>query len=261
MLGAAVSACDKAEKWQEALLLLHKMAQKELAPDSIAATAALSSCAGASQWELAIHFFNHFHLWKLTIDEVMYSCCIKACAKGAQVQKSFQLLATMQLQKVMPNEICFTATWLLFEGFWVLFGEYIWLVWCLLWYYCVHLCVFDSIGYSCRMLLLPWTCWIKTDTAPKTQSPLLLTKAAAVACKDPGQWRNALALLDHCFEQRLVPNEILYEVAITSSQQANYLRPAILLLESLSARTTSSLSAEKRLRSMDLMDVACAWFL
>lgn len=103
--------------------------------------------------------------------------------------------------------------------------------------------------------------WIKTDTAPKTQCPLSLTKAAAVACKDPGQWRSALALLDHCFQQRLVPNEILYEVAITSSQQSNYLRPAILLLESLSARTTSSLSAEKRLRSMDLMDVACAWFL
>lgn len=117
MLGAAASACDKAEKWQEALLLLHKMAQQELAPDSIAATAALSSCAGASQWELAIHFFNHFHSWKLTIDEVIYSCCIKACAKGAQVQQSFQLLATMQLQKVMPNEICFTATCLLFEGF------------------------------------------------------------------------------------------------------------------------------------------------
>eukprot|EP00435_Cladocopium_sp_Y103_P043941 s552_g12.t1 len=71
------------------------------------------------------------------------------------------------------------------------------------------------------------------------------SEAAAVACKEPGQWRRAMELLEISVWQRLVPNEILYEVAITSSQQANYLRPSILLLESLSARTASSMLPAK----------------
>eukprot|EP00438_Fugacium_kawagutii_P029542 Skav200281 [mRNA] locus=scaffold718:140922:152155:- [translate_table: standard] len=111
ILGAAVSACDKAQKWQEALHLLHQMALNNLVPDSIAATAALSSCAGAGQWELALAFFNQICMWKLTIDEVMYSCCIKACAKGAQADKSFQLLTAMLSRGIVPNEICYTVAW------------------------------------------------------------------------------------------------------------------------------------------------------
>ena len=109
MFGAAVSACDKAQKWQESLLLLDTMAQYKLVPDSIAATAALSSCAGAGQWELALDFFRQLCLWEMTIDEVMYSCCIKACAKGAQAERSFQLLLAMLDCNVMPNEICYTV--------------------------------------------------------------------------------------------------------------------------------------------------------
>jgi hypothetical protein len=54
-----------------------------------------------------------------------------------------------------------------------------------------------------------------------------------------------MELLEISVWQRLVPNEILYEVAITSSQQANYLRPSILLLESLSARAASSMLPAK----------------
>lgn len=111
ILGAAVSACDKAQKWQEALHLLHEMALKNLVPDSIAATAALSSCAGVGQWELALGFFNQICMWKLTIDEVMYSCCIKACAKGAQAERSFQLLMAMLSRDIVPNEICYTVSW------------------------------------------------------------------------------------------------------------------------------------------------------
>ena len=109
MLGAAVSACDVAQKWEEALLLLDEMAQQNLAPDRIAATAALSSCASVGQWELALCFFNQLREWKMTIDSVMYSCCINACAKGAQAERSFQLLLAMLEQTVMPNEICYTV--------------------------------------------------------------------------------------------------------------------------------------------------------
>ena len=74
------------------------------------------------------------------------------------------------------------------------------------------------------------------------------SEAAAVACK-PGQWRRAMELLEISVWQRLVPNEILYEVAITSSQQANCLRPSILLLESLSARAASSMLPAKSVKS------------
>ena len=83
------------------------------------------------------------------------------------------------------------------------------------------------------------------------------SEAAAVACKEPGQWRRAMELLEISVWQRLVPNEILYEVAITSSQQANYLRPSILLLESLSARTASSMLPAKNVKFAGGERVSC----
>ena len=111
MLGAAISACDKAEKWQHALGLLQGVLAQRLVPDDITASAALSACANGSQWQLVLHFFEQLTTWNLTPDKVMHSCRIKACAKGAQADRSVHFLSLMSSGAVLPNEICYTETW------------------------------------------------------------------------------------------------------------------------------------------------------
>ncbi|CAE8632978.1 unnamed protein product, partial [Polarella glacialis] len=52
--GAAISACDKAHKWQLALDLLQLMSDIRVAGDKMSCNAAISACAKAGRWQLAL---------------------------------------------------------------------------------------------------------------------------------------------------------------------------------------------------------------
>ncbi|CAE7467554.1 unnamed protein product, partial [Symbiodinium necroappetens] len=48
---SAVTSCERAAKWQEALQLLHHMYHTEVLPDAITLNAAISACAKSGHWE------------------------------------------------------------------------------------------------------------------------------------------------------------------------------------------------------------------
>ena len=55
---AAISACEKAGEWENALVLLDESNQKALQPNVITCSALISACGNAGEWPLALHFFH-----------------------------------------------------------------------------------------------------------------------------------------------------------------------------------------------------------
>merc|ERR1712190_431614 len=80
-----------------------------LVPDVITYSAAISACEKGQRPQEALHLLQEMQLRGLVPDVITYSAAISACEKGQQPQQVLHLLQEMQLRGLVPNVITYNA--------------------------------------------------------------------------------------------------------------------------------------------------------
>ncbi|CAK0865253.1 unnamed protein product [Prorocentrum cordatum] len=80
---AGISACEKGEQWQRAMLLLIEMREAKLQPDVTSYSAGISACEKGIQWQKALSLLSEMREVKLEADILSYSGVISAGEKAS----------------------------------------------------------------------------------------------------------------------------------------------------------------------------------
>ncbi|CAK9101589.1 unnamed protein product [Durusdinium trenchii] len=105
----AMSACEKALEWEQALRTFWWMIEQSLQPDLISYVAAMSSCEKGHQWQAALSFFERMRLESIRPDVTCFNAAISCCEKALQWQQSLELLAAMASFRVASDSISLSA--------------------------------------------------------------------------------------------------------------------------------------------------------
>ena len=92
---AALSACEKAAEWQQALLLFYELLESKVA-DVISFNTAMSACEKAEEWRNALWLLQLLEESGLRMSLVSFSACVSACEKAAKWQHALHLLQKAQ---------------------------------------------------------------------------------------------------------------------------------------------------------------------
>lgn len=92
---AALSACEKAAEWQQALKLLQELSELQVA-DVISFNTAMSACEKAEEWRHALWLLQLLEESGLRASLVSFSACVSACEKAAKWQHALNLLHKAQ---------------------------------------------------------------------------------------------------------------------------------------------------------------------
>ena len=95
---AAISACEKGGRWQEALTLFEAMTKAQIQPTVISYNAAVSACEKGGRWQEALTLFDAMPKAKVQPDVISYSAAISACEKGGQWQQALSLTPCPKLK-------------------------------------------------------------------------------------------------------------------------------------------------------------------
>ena len=79
---AAIGACEKSQKWQQALQLLHEALARALQANELTFTAAISACEKSASWQKALVLLVQVSEQGLQRDLVLLNAAISACAKA-----------------------------------------------------------------------------------------------------------------------------------------------------------------------------------
>ena len=101
----AASVCEKAHRWEEALLLLEALHDFRLSPDACTYNAALSACEKCSQWEKALQILFRMTDKRVTPDTISYNAAIAACESSWE--SALALMQAMQAGRMAPDQISY----------------------------------------------------------------------------------------------------------------------------------------------------------
>ncbi|CAJ1333000.1 unnamed protein product [Effrenium voratum] len=102
---AAISACEKAGQWELALALLKATSRRSLA-DQTSWNAAVSACEKARRWQMALALL----VAAPARDTVGINAAISACEKCGAWEAALALLASMPAHRAWTSEVSFSAS-------------------------------------------------------------------------------------------------------------------------------------------------------
>eukprot|EP00439_Symbiodinium_sp_Y106_P069563 s534_g11.t8 len=103
---SALTACERASEWGQAMQLLQEMREFGPHPDIISVNAVLAACV--SKWQEALHIFATLPSMELRPSIVTLNSLMNACASGLQWQFAFELWRGL-LPPLQPTEATFGA--------------------------------------------------------------------------------------------------------------------------------------------------------
>lgn len=106
---AAISACENAQKWNQAMALLNELQIQRLEANLIVYNAVLSACEKASQWQQVLFLFREV-TEKLVANVVTYTAVISACERSKHWQHALDFFHHMKVKTVKPNAITCAST-------------------------------------------------------------------------------------------------------------------------------------------------------
>eukprot|EP00439_Symbiodinium_sp_Y106_P085581 s278_g29.t1 len=92
---AAISACEKSQEWQQALILLGQAERQRMQLGIISYNAAISACDKGGQWELALHLLYEAVWKRLRPQLTSYNAAASACAKELRWYEAVILLGQL----------------------------------------------------------------------------------------------------------------------------------------------------------------------
>eukprot|EP00434_Breviolum_minutum_P003247 symbB.v1.2.002858.t1/scaffold130.1/size334612/9 len=109
---AAISACEKAFRWQEALALLQQ-ALGLLRPELSCLNAMLSACEKGQRWDLALHLLKEMPSRRLVPDRISFNAVLSACAASSIWTMALHLFNVMPSKRLHPGQITRNAAFCL----------------------------------------------------------------------------------------------------------------------------------------------------
>ncbi|CAE7864389.1 unnamed protein product [Symbiodinium microadriaticum] len=103
---SALTACERASEWGQAIQLLHEMREFGPHPDIISVNAVLAACV--SKWQEALRIYATLPSMELRPSIVTLNSLMNACASGLQWQFAFELWRGV-LPPLQPTEATFGA--------------------------------------------------------------------------------------------------------------------------------------------------------
>ncbi|CAE8645022.1 unnamed protein product [Polarella glacialis] len=194
---AAISACEKAGKWQHALDLLSQMPQMRVSPTVMCYSAAISACEKGRKWQLALCTLGHMEGSGIPPDSIIFNAVISACEKGGEWQLALGLLQNIFEMRLLPTVISYSAAISACEkgGQWQL--------------------ALDLLAVMPQM---------------RCEPNVVSYSSAISACEKGGQWQLAMELLAEMPERRISPNEVSYNAAISACEKGREWQLALGLL-------------------------------
>ena len=104
---AAISACQKGNRPENALMLFREMQQYQIEATATSFNAVMSSCG--IQWQQALIMFDDMQSAEMELDVISFSAAISSCDIAGEWQRAWDLFHTMPQAKIQPNLIVFNA--------------------------------------------------------------------------------------------------------------------------------------------------------
>lgn len=106
---AAVNACGNGGAWEMALMLMRRMEEEGIAPNSYTYSSAIKACSRAGKWEQASALFTEMQERGLPQNEVTYTVILNAHAKAGRLQEAAACLEGMKKRGLSPSTPHYTA--------------------------------------------------------------------------------------------------------------------------------------------------------
>eukprot|EP00439_Symbiodinium_sp_Y106_P069573 s534_g11.t13 len=200
---SALTACERASEWGQAMQLLQEMREFGPHPDIISVNAVLAACV--SKWQEALHIFATLPSMELRPSIVTLNSLMNACASGLQWQFAFELWRGL-LPPLQPTEATFGAL----------------LASCALgpgWQVSVAL-LQQSFLRQARANVANWTSTLTT-------------------LQRQGQWERASSLFWEMYRAAAVPNMLTIDAVMVAWQRSSQWRKALGAMAALQEEASS----------------------
>ena len=95
--GATISVCEKAQRWNAALQLVHGLRSgKDMQLDAVSISAVISACGTSHVWQTPLELFARMAEQRLAQNQISYSSAAAACKAGMAWQIALQLMDRMR---------------------------------------------------------------------------------------------------------------------------------------------------------------------
>merc|ERR1719383_228990 len=109
LYNSAITACEKGQLWQKALMLFREMGQVRIAADTVSYSAAISACEKGANPLTALALFMRMDQCSIPKDQIVFNSTISACDKGMSWTMALQLLGQMQGARLKADACSYSA--------------------------------------------------------------------------------------------------------------------------------------------------------
>jgi len=107
--GISISAFEKAEKWDRALLLLRQMDVVRVEPNTVTYSACISAMEKCGQWRQAVDLLAEMEYRRVEKNVITISAGISACSKAGHWWLALDVLDKMCKDQIDPDTVAFNA--------------------------------------------------------------------------------------------------------------------------------------------------------
>ncbi len=107
--GISISAFEKAEKWDRALLLLRQMDVVRIEPNTVTYSACISAMERCGQWRQAVDLLAEMEYRRVGKNVITISAGIRACSKAGHWWLALDVLDKMCKDQIDPDTVAFNA--------------------------------------------------------------------------------------------------------------------------------------------------------
>ncbi|CAK9101435.1 Pentatricopeptide repeat-containing protein MRL1 [Durusdinium trenchii] len=235
---AAISACGRSERWEEALELLRETHRLRLGRNVITFSAAVTACEKSQRWQSGLLLLADAsaQLGHAQIDLVIYNAAISACEKAGEWQQAIQVLAKLHQEQVQSSTVtygalissCGTAS----EWSWALKLLEEMDAQCLKADVVTHNAAMSACGFAHWMKVL----WLLEDLMLRQVPATIISYSTAItACEQAKEAQRALNLLERLKIQSYQPTLITFNSVLAAATQLGRWEEVMLLLEEVDA--------------------------
>eukprot|EP00434_Breviolum_minutum_P015552 symbB.v1.2.013695.t1/scaffold974.1/size359025/2 len=105
---AAISACEKCGEWRHAMLLLQDLDSLTLEADVISFSSAISA-ASKEQWAIALNLLQRLRRSQVRPNVIIYNAALCACTTASQHDAALQLFKTLSSDVVAPDVVTYCS--------------------------------------------------------------------------------------------------------------------------------------------------------
>jgi len=194
--GVSISAFEKAEKWDRALLLLRQMDVVRVEPNTVTYSACISAMEKCGQWRQAVDLLAEMEYRRVEKNVITISAGISACSKAGHWWLALDVLDKMCKDQIDPDTVAFNA--------------------------CISSC---SSQWQVALHLF------QQMSGFKLQPDVISYSGAIAACEEGLQWETTLQLFSDLQSKEVHLDDFSYNALISSFSRGSAWQHALHVLQ------------------------------